>query len=246
MQRHRNENPRMRYEELYQYSIDTPEAFWAEQAQSIYWKEPPHTILDHSNPPFRRWFVGGKTNLCYNAVDRHLQERADQIALIAISTETNETKELTYLQLYKEVNTFAAVMTSLGVAYGDRVVIYMPNIAEAVIAMLACARIGAIHSVVFGGFASHNLALRIDDAEPKLLICADAGMRGGNIIPYKPLVDAACSQSITPPPHVLVINRHLANELPMQEARDIEYNAVREHFIDTDVEVQWLESNEPS
>ena len=164
----------MNYEETYRRSIDEPEAFWGEEAKRIHWHKPPQQVLDYSNPPFRRWFVGGQTNLCYNAVDRHLDERADQLALVAVSTETGETREVTYRQLHREVNTFAAVLQRLDVGRGDRVVIYMPNMAEAVFAMLACARIGAVHSVVFGGFAAHNLALRIDDATPKLLIAADA------------------------------------------------------------------------
>ncbi|HJW06464.1 MAG TPA: AMP-binding protein, partial [Rhodanobacter sp.] len=190
----------MRYEDFYRQSVDEPERFWAEQARRIHWHTPPQQILDQSNPPFRRWFVGGTTNLCYNAVDRHLAERAEQLALVAVSSETGITREFTYRQLHREVNAFAAVLESLGVGKGDRVVIYLPNIAEAVFAMLACARIGAIHSVVFGGFAAHNLALRIDDAQPKLLVCADAGMRAGNVIPYKPLVDAALNESSAPPP----------------------------------------------
>lgn len=140
----------MNYEETYRRSIDEPEAFWGEEAKRIHWHKPPQQVLDYSNPPFRRWFVGGETNLCYNAVDRHLAERADQLALVAISTETNSTREITYRQLYREVNDFAAVLKHLGVGHGDRVVIYMPNMAEAVFAMLACARIGAVHSVVFG------------------------------------------------------------------------------------------------
>ncbi len=236
----------MRYEDLYQRSIEQPEAFWAEQAQAIHWHVPPQKILDDSNPPFRRWFVGGQTNLCYNAVDRHLAERADQLALVAISTETNVTREISYRELHHEVNTFAAVLKSLDVGRGDRVVIYMPNVAEAVFAMLACARIGAIHSVVFGGFAAHNLALRIDDAEPKVLVCADAGMRGGKVIPYKPLVDAACSEAKSPPPTVLVVGRGLDPEHSRVAGRDLDYADLRARHEGAQVPVEWLESNEPS
>lgn len=173
----------MRYEEAYRRSIEDPEAFWAEQARAIDWHVPPRTILEYTDPPFRRWFVGGQTNLCFNAVDRHLSARGDQLALVAVSSETGVTREITYRELHREVNTFAAVLRSLEVGKGDRLVIYMPNMAEAVFAMLACARIGAVHSVVFGGFAAHNLALRIDDAKPKVLVAADAGMRGGKVIP---------------------------------------------------------------
>ncbi len=236
----------MGYEEVYRRSIEQPEEFWAEEARAIHWHTPPTQILDYSHPPFRRWFVGGQTNLCYNAVDRHLPERADQLALVAISSETNTTREITYRELHREVNAFAAVIQQLGVGRGDRVVIYMPNMAEAVFAMLACARIGAIHSVVFGGFAAHNLALRIDDARPKLLIAADAGMRGGKIIPYKPLVDQACAEAATPPPKVLIVSRGLDAAEPRVPGRDEDYARLRAQVGDAQVDIAWLESNEPS
>ncbi|MET4728654.1 propionyl-CoA synthetase [Lysobacter enzymogenes] len=236
----------MRYEEFHRRSIEQPEAFWAEQARAIHWRTPPQRILDYSNPPFRRWFAGGETNLCYNALDRHLDERGDQLALVTISSETGQTRELSYRQVHREVNVFASAIRALGVGRGDRVVIYMPNMAEAVFAMLACARIGAVHSVVFGGFAAHNLALRIDDATPKLLICADAGMRGGKVIPYKPLVDAACAEAQSPPPHVLVVSRGLDPDLRLIPGRDVDYAALRMQHEDAQVEVEWLESNEPS
>ena len=236
----------MNYEDFYRQSIEQPEQFWAEQARLIHWETPPQQILDQSLPPFRRWFVGGTTNLCYNAVDRHLAERAEQLALVAISSETNITREVSYRVLYREVNRFAAVLIALGVGKGDRVVIYMPNMAEAVYAMLACARIGAIHSVVFGGFAAHNLALRIDDAEPKLLICADAGMRGGKVIPYKPMVDAALAESTSPPPHVLIVDRGLDPQMTRIQGRDLDYARLRAVHMNAEVPVTWLESNEPS
>ena len=236
----------MDYETFYRQSIDVPEAFWAEQSRRIHWEKLPRRILDATHPPFRRWFVGGTTNLCYNAVDRHLDERGGQRALVAISTETEITREFSYRELYREVNVFAAVLRSLGVAQGDRVVIYLPNIAEAVFAMLACARLGAIHSVVFGGFAAHNLALRIDDAQPKLLVCADAGMRGGKVIPYKPLVDAALNEASAPPAHVLVIDRGLDRQMTRVPGRDLDYARLREMHAGVEVPVVWLESNEPS
>jgi propionyl-CoA synthetase len=236
----------MRYEDFYRQSIEQPEQFWAEQARLIHWETPPQRILDQSNPPFRRWFVGGTTNLCYNAVDRHLAERAEQLALVAISSETDVTREFTYRQLHREVNTFAAVLQSLGVGKGDRVVIYLPNIAEAVFAMLACARIGAIHSVVFGGFAAHNLVLRIDDAQPTLLIAADAGMRAGKVIPYKPLVDAALNEASAPPPHVLIVDRKLDPQMTRVAGRDLDYAGLRAQHANAEVPVTWLESNEPS
>ncbi len=236
----------MDYASFYQRSIDDPEDFWAEQAKAIHWHVPPERILDDSNPPFRKWFVGGQTNLCYNAVDRHLDERGGQLALVAISTETGVTREITYQELHREVNAFAAVIRELGVGRGDRVVIYMPNVAEAVFAMLACARIGAVHSVVFGGFASHNLAMRIDDAQPKLLICADAGMRGGKVIAYKPLVDAAIGESAHPPANVLIVDRGLDPGHARTPGRDHDYATLRAGHDGVEVPVQWLESNEPS
>ncbi|HWX67980.1 MAG TPA: propionate--CoA ligase [Rhodanobacter sp.] len=236
----------MDYKDFYRQSIDRPEQFWAEQARLIHWDTPPRQILDQSNPPFRRWFVGGTTNLCYNAVDRHLAERAEQLALVAISSETEVTREFTYRELYWEVNAFAAVLRSLDVGKGDRVVIYLPNIAEAVFAMLACARIGAIHSVVFGGFAAHSLALRIDNAQPKLLIAADAGMRGGKMIPYKPLVDAALNEASAPPPQVLIVDRGLDPQMTRVDGRDLDYAGLRRSHEGVEVPVTWLESNEPS
>ncbi len=236
----------MRYEDFYRQSIEQPEQFWAEQARLIHWETPPQQILDQSNPPFRRWFVGGTTNLCYNAVDRHLAERGEQLALVAISSETDVTREFTYRELYWEVNAFAAVLRSLDVGKGDRVVIYLPNVAEAVFAMLACARIGAIHSVVFGGFAAHNLALRIDDAQPKLLIAADAGMRGGKVIPYKPLVDAALNEASAPPQQVLIVDRGLDLQMTHVAGRDLDYVELRRAHEGVEVPIVWLESNEPS
>ncbi len=236
----------MRYEDFYRRSIEQPESFWAEQARLIHWHTPPRQILDASQPPFRRWFVGGTTNLCYNALDRHLAERGEQLALAAVSSETGLTRELSYRELHREVNAFAAVLVSLGVERGDRVVIYLPNIAEAVFAMLACARIGAIHSVVFGGFAAHSLALRIDDAEPKLLIAADAGMRGGKTIPYLPLVEAALAEAKLVSPQVLVVDRGLAPQRSARSERYLDYATLRARHLGDEVPVAWLESNEPS
>ena len=165
------------FADFHRRSIEQPDAFWAEQAQLVDWKTPPQQICDYSNPPFAKWYGGGTTNLCHNAVDRHLKDRADQAALIYVSTETLQEKVYTFRQLHVEVQRMAAVIRSLGVQKGDRVLIYMPMIAEAAFAMLACARLGAIHCVVFGGFASGALASRIEDASPKLIISADAGSR---------------------------------------------------------------------
>jgi propionyl-CoA synthetase len=236
----------MNYEEFHSWSINDPESFWGEQAKMIYWHKPPQKIRDYSKPPFCKWFVGGETNLCYNAVDRHLADRADQRALIYISTETDETKIYTYAELYREVNRFAAVLQSLDVQKGDRVIIYMPMIPEALFAMLACVRLGAIHSVVFGGFAAYNLAVRIDDAKPKLMITSDAGMRGGKAVPYKHLVDESCSLAKFPPKNVVICNRGLDKGMAITEGRDLDYATLRAQHMDAEVPVTWLESNEPS
>ena len=184
------------YQAFHRRSIEQPEAFWAEQAELIDWHKPFEQVLRFDNPPFRDWFVGGETNLCHNAVDRHLKERADQNALIFVSTETDTEKTYTFAELHREVSRFAACLQDLGVGKGDRVLIYMPMIPEAIFAMLATVRLGAIHSVVFGGFAAHSLATRVDDAQPKVMVTADGGMRGGKIIPYKHLVDDALAASM--------------------------------------------------
>jgi propionyl-CoA synthetase len=152
----------MSYKAHHERSIKDPDGFWGEQSKLIHWEKPFDKVLNYDNPPFAKWFEGGLTNLCYNAVDRHAKERPNQIALVAVSTETNLEKAYTYQELYEEVNRMAAIYKANGIKKGDRVLIYMPMIAEACFAMLACARIGAIHSVVFGGFASHSLASRID------------------------------------------------------------------------------------
>jgi propionyl-CoA synthetase len=234
------------YKEFHRRSIEDPEGFWGEQAQLIHWHKPHQKVLDYFNPPFTKWFVGGETNLCYNAVDRHLAERGDQRALIYISTETGEEQVYSFKELHAEVNRFAAVLQSLGLRKGDRVLIYMPMIAEALFATLATVRIGAIHSVVFGGFASHSLATRIDDAQPKVMVTADAGMRSGKAVPYKHLVDEALRLSKTPARHVVIVNRGLDKEMPIVPGRDLDYASLRNEHLDAEVPVTWLESNEPS
>jgi propionyl-CoA synthetase len=238
------------YRAFHQQSIENPDAFWREQAKRIEWREQPRHILDFSKPPFARWFVGGTTNLCHNAVDRHLATRADQPAVIYVTSELldgdkPQEKVYTYAQLHTEVNRMAAIMKSLGVGKGDRVLIYMPMIAEALFAMLACVRIGAIHSVVFGGFASHSLATRIDDATPKLVVSADAGSRAGKPVPYKPLLDAAIDLAQHKPDHVLLVDRKLA-QINRVEGRDQDYATLAAKFADAQVPCEWLESNEPS
>jgi len=198
------------YADFFRRSIDDRDAFWAEQARLVDWKTPPQQICDYSNPPFAKWFAGGVTNLCHNAIDRHLKERADQAALIFVSTETQQEKVYSFHELHCEVQRMAAVLQELGVKKGDRVLIYMPMIAEAAFAMLACVRIGAIHSVVFGGFASGSLASRIEDASPKVVVSADAGSRGGKVVAYKPLLDEAIRLSSHKPDSVLLVDRGLA------------------------------------
>jgi len=234
---------------FYQKSINDPDAFWAEQAKRIDWHKPFEQVCDYSRPPFAKWFIGGETNLCHNAVDRWAKTQGDQPALIAITTETADgspvEKVWTYQQLLREIERMAAIMQSLGVEKGDRVLIYMPMIAEATFAMLACARIGAIHSVVFGGFAANSLATRINDAQPKLIVSADAGSRGGKAIPYKPLLDEAVELASHKPQHVLLVNRHLA-EMNRVVGRDIDYAAQRELHIDAQVPVTWLKSDDIS
>jgi len=234
------------YEAFYRRSIEDPEGFWAEQARKIHWNTDWDEVLDYGSPPFARWFVGGETNLCYNAVDRHLQARADQDALVYISTETGERATYTYGELHAEVNTFAAVLRDLGVVKGDRVVIYMPMMAEAIFAMLACVRLGAVHSVVFGGFAATNLATRIDDARPKVMVSTNAGMRGGNVIEYKPLVDEAVELAEYPPESVLICGRDIEAAVPRAGGRALDYADLRGPHRDEEVPVEWVESSEPS
>jgi propionyl-CoA synthetase len=233
------------YREAHRRSIEDPESFWGEQARRIHWETPFQQVLDRSNPPFARWFVGGKTNLCYNAVDRHLAARAQQNALVYVSTETGIQRRYTYAELHAEVNRMAAVMRSLGVGKGERVLIYLPMIPEALFAMLACARLGAIHSVVFGGFAAPSLAARIDDATPVLIVTADAGARAGKVIDYTPLVDEALARATHKLPKVLLIDRQLAPER-LQASYLVSYEPLREQFFDAYVPCVWLESNEPS
>jgi propionyl-CoA synthetase len=237
----------MNYADFYQRSVAAPEQFWRDEAALIDWNTPFSQVLDYSRPPFARWFVGGRTNLCHNAVDRWCLPggQGDKPALIAISTETNTERSYSFKELRAEVQRFAAMMQSLGVRKGDRVLIYMPMIAEAAFAMLACARIGAVHSVVFGGFAANSLASRIEDAKPVLIVSADAGSRNGKAIPYKPLLDEAIALSSVKPARVLLVDRGLA---PMERVagRDVDYSALCASHLAAQVPVEWLESNEPS
>ncbi|MEO8411141.1 MAG: AMP-binding protein, partial [Propionivibrio sp.] len=231
---------------FHQQSISNPDAFWAEEAKLIDWHKPFSKVLDFSHPPFAKWFVGGETNLCYNAVDRHAAKRPNDRALVFISTETDTETIYSFAELKKEVMCMAAIMQSLGVGRGDRVLIYMPMIAEAAFAMLACARIGAIHSVVFGGFASGSLATRIDNAAPKLIVSSDAGMRGGKAVAYKHLLDDAIALAEHKPERVLMVDRGIDKGFNKVEGRDADYATLHAQFADVEVPVTWLESNEPS
>ena len=233
------------YAEFQRCSLEDRDGFWAEQAQRIDWKTPPQQVCDYSNPPFARWFVGGTTNLCHNAVDRHLATRGDQAALIAVSTETGTEKTYTFQDLHTEVQRMAAALLALGVQQGDRVLIYMPMIAEAVFAMLAATRIGAIHSVVFGGFASGSLASRIDDAQPKVIVSADAGSRGGKVVPYKPLLDEAIRLAQHKPDAVLLADRGLS-PITLVAGRDHLWADLRQQHLDAQVPCAWVESSHPS
>ncbi|QDX82694.1 propionate--CoA ligase [Denitratisoma sp. DHT3] len=235
-----------RYQDFYRQSIEQPDAFWREQAQLVDWERPFDRVCDFSRPPFAKWFVGGRTNLCHNAVDRHAARRPEAPALVYLSTETQQERTYSFAELRTEVMRMAAIMKSLGVERGDRVLIYMPMIAEAAFAMLACARIGAIHSVVFGGFASGSLATRIDDAQPKLIVSAEAGMRNGKEVPYKHLLDDAIAQSKCPPQKVLMVDRGLHAGWHRVAGRDEDYAALRARHMDADVPCEWLESSEPS
>ena len=235
-------NPVQRF---HRRSIDDRDAFWTAESEAIHWHKPFERVLDFSNPPFARWFVGGETNLCFNAVDRWVATRGDERALIWVSTEVDQEITYTYRDLYDEVNTVAAMLASQGVSQGDRVLIYMPMIPEAVFAMLACARLGAVHSVVFGGFASVNLAQRIDDAQPKVIVTADAGSRGGKVTPYKPLLDKAIALSKQPPAQVIIVDRGLFAFEPVA-GRDLDYTKLHAQYDKAEVAPVWLESSAPS
>jgi len=234
------------YREFHRRSIEDREGFWAGQAQLIHWRRPFQEVLDYSRPPFARWFVGGQTNLCHNAIDRHLAARGEQKALIWISTEVDQSKSFSYKELHSEVNRAAAMMRALGVKKGDRVIIYMPMIPEAAFAILACARIGAIHSVVFGGFAAASLAARIDDAGPALMITADGGSRMGKTVLYQSLVNEALKLARHPPQKVLIFKRGLDPSLSTLPGRDVDWATLAKDHQGAEIDCVWLESNEPS
>jgi propionyl-CoA synthetase len=212
-----------RYAEAFNKSLADPEAFWGEAARDIEWYHAPTVVLDGSNPPFYRWFADGVLNTCFNALDRHVRDgRGEQAALIYDSPVTGIQRTYTYRQLQAEVARFAGALRGLGVGTGDRVVIYMPMIPEAAIAMLACARIGAVHSVVFGGFAAHELATRIDDAAPKVLVSASCGIEVSRIVEYKPLLDRAINLARRKPDHCVILQRPMASAA-LTPGRDLDW-----------------------
>ena len=211
------------FDKIYQSSIDNPDAFWAEAAEQIHWYKKWDQVLDDSDAPFYRWFTGGKTNVCYNAVDRHVEQgHGDQLAIIYDSPITGSQQKISYSELQQRVAGFAGALVASGVTMGDRVIVYMPMIPEAVVAMLACARIGAVHSVVFGGFASNELAVRIDDCTPKVIVAASCGLEPGRTVEYKPLLDAAIDISEHKPDRCIIFQRP-ESEAAMTDGRDMEW-----------------------
>jgi propionyl-CoA synthetase len=213
-----------RYEETYRRSLEDPDGFWAEAAAAIDWDEPWERVLDDSRAPFYRWFSGGRLNTCHNALDRHVEGgRGDQLALIYDSPVTGTAATFTYRQLRDEVSRFAGVLAAQGVELGDRVVVYMPLVPQAVIAMLACARLGAIHSVVFGGFAAHELASRIEDARPKVVVSASCGIEPATIVSYKPLLDEAIELVEAKPERCIILQRS-QQEAELVPGRDLDWH----------------------
>jgi propionyl-CoA synthetase len=218
----------MGYEEVYARAVREPETFWAEAARAIHWDTPWDKVLDESGAPFYRWFTGGRLNTCYNALDRHVDEgRGDQAAVIYDSPVTDTKRTITYRDMRDQVALFAGALTRLGVTKGDRVIIYMPMVPEALISMLACARIGAVHSVVFGGFSAHELATRIDDAKPRILVAGSCGIEPTRIVQYKPLLDKAIDQASHKPEHCIILQRPQGPG-DMVAGRDIEWNEALE------------------
>jgi propionyl-CoA synthetase len=217
-----------RYHQVHARSLADPEGFWGEAAAEIDWIEPARKVFDPSMGLYGRWFTGGVVNTCYNALDRHVENgRGDQVALIADSAVTKTVTRLTYRELLVEVSAFAAILQDFGVAKGDRVLLYMPMVYEAVIAMLACARIGAVHSVVFGGFAARELATRIDDARPKLILSASCGIEVNRIVPYKPLLDEAIDLATHKPAACIILQREEHEICDMINGRDHDWGHLR-------------------
>jgi propionyl-CoA synthetase len=212
------------FDQVYEKSLKDPTGFWGEHADKISWTKSWDKVLDDSNPPFYRWFVGGELNTCYNAVDRHVESgRGNQTAIIYDSPVTQTVRKITYQELLDQVSRFAGVLSGLNVGRGDTVIIYMPMIPEALTAMLACARLGAIHSVVFGGFAARELAIRIDDAKPKIIVSASCGIEVSRVIPYKPLLDKAIDLATHKPANCVIFKRPQA-EAALLPNRDLDWD----------------------
>ncbi|MEL6198022.1 MAG: AMP-binding protein, partial [Pseudomonadota bacterium] len=199
------------YQEAYQAWLDDPEGFWMSAAEAVDWTKKPSRALDDSAAPFYRWFADGTCNTCWNAVDRHVEAgHGQRTAIIYDSPITGTKQKISYVELRARIATLAGALAAKGVGKGDRVIIYMPMVPEALVAMLACARLGAVHSVVFGGFAGHELAVRIDDATPKALIAASCGIEPGRVVPYKPMLDAAIEMATHKPDFCVVLQREQA------------------------------------
>ena len=216
------------FDEKYRRSLEEREAFWADAAAAVDWDEPWERVLDDSRAPFYRWFAGGRMNTCHNALDRHVERgRGDQVALIYDSPVTDTVATFTYAELRDAVARFAGALRAQGVEHGDRVIVYMPMVPEAVIAMLACARLGAIHSVVFGGFAANELATRIEDAKPKVIVSASCGIEPGRLVEYKPLLDAAIDAVESKPERCIVLQRPML-EAELDPRRDLDWSQALE------------------
>ena len=216
-----------RYDEAFARSLADPDGFWGEAAEEIDWYRKWDKVLDDSNAPFYKWFTGATVNTCHNALDRHVDGgRADQVALIYDSPVTGNTiKKYTYRELRDWVARFAGALRAKGVKAGDRVIIYMPMVPEAAVAMLACARLGAVHSVVFGGFASNELAVRIDDAKPDVIVSASCGIEVDRVIPYKPLLDGAIEAAASKPSCVIMLQRS-EEKAELISGRDVDWDDV--------------------
>src|SRR5215207_3307206 len=224
MGRDRDEEVGMgRYAEEFRRSLEDPEGFWRDAAAGIDWVSPPDRVLDDSTPPMYRWFPDAGLNTCYNALDRHLADRGGQTALIYDSPVTGTVRRYTYAELLDEVARVAGALRELGVEKGDRVVVYMPMIPEALMTMLACARLGAVHSVVFGGFAAAELATRISDARPRVVVTASCGIEVSRVLPYKPLLDRAIELSDHTPQRCLVLQRPQV-AATLVEGRDVDWD----------------------
>ncbi|TVP77579.1 MAG: propionyl-CoA synthetase [Thioalkalivibrio sp.] len=214
----------MEYAEIYERALRDPESFWGEAAGAIHWDAPWEKVLDDSGAPFYRWFPGGRLNTCYNALDRHVDAgRGDQPAVIYDSPVTGTKRSISYREMRDEVALFAGALARLGVGKGDRVIIYMPMVPEALVSMLACARIGAVHSVVFGGFSAHELAARIDDARPRVVVAGSCGIEPSRVVPYKPMLDRAIEQAGHKPEHCIILQRP-QGPAAMVPGRDLEWS----------------------